>query len=480
MTTAYNPDTGETLELQGNQWVPVQAQQAAPANSDVPMGGVLSAPEGSVPADTSSITWPGNGPMDMLGAINPAFGGTTGVAAGVQGLAAAAGRYAPVASAVSATVDPIARAATAAGDLVKGAIPEAATELAMNVGSKLPYVGDAFGRGATRIKNQQLLKLAESGGAQSVGAAAAAPVRARSSLYDPKQLAEQLGITEDAITPAQRAMLSYTETQADTLAPKIGQALEGERNAVYQGTAPESVVSSWRGLDTAFTKKVATEAGIPYGQVADPGIISETRRAVGQDIGKALEENFPTDFVTLKPDYSLSRMVGAHTDTEVAPAKRVLENYGLLKDGEDVADVSLQRFTKAKAELEAISQKTSNPQVQAATNKIIQQLDNNAIDGMADIDKEWYSKLKYRYKILSKMQEPGVVSPDGMINPKSFGKQWTRGESKNMRHMNELATLSDTINAVTSKATAGTTGGRSLATDVAPAAGSAVGRLLGL
>ena len=78
------------------------------------------------------------------------------------------------------------------------------------------------------------------------------------------------------------------------------------------------------------------------------------------------------------------------------------------------------------------------------------------------------------------MQEPGVVSPDGMINPKSFGKQWTRGESKNMRHTNELAKLADTINAITSKATAGTTGGRSFTGDISGAAGSAVGRMIGL
>lgn len=395
-------------------------------------------------------------------AIGAALGGPAGKLAGMAWDAAA-----PLARRAA---DPIAAAAQKATELVSGAAEH------------VPIVGEAIGRANTGRGAKQLLETARAkAGAALTGAA---PQRARSSLLAPDQLAKSLGISEEALTPVQRAMLTYPASAADELGPKLNMALEAERNAVYTGTAGSDVAEAWRGIDSAFSKRIASDAGIPAGQVADPGVISETRRAVGKDIGRVLEENFPDDFVKLSPDYSIARVLNANTDAEVAPALKVLKNYGAVKVGDDgavdAAEMSLERFSKMKAELQKVSDNTTNVNVRQATDKILQQLDNNAVDGMSGEAREAYSALKYKYKLLSKMQEPGVVSPDGLINPKSFGKQWTRGESKNMRHMNELATLSDTINAVTSKATAGTTGGRSLATDVAPAAGAAVGRLLGL
>lgn len=424
------------------------------------VGGVLAGPSLALQAGAGALA----GGMED-GLQGAGIGGALGLGGGLIAKAAPL-----VAGAVSRAVDPITAAAQKATELVSGAA------------ENIPVFGEAIGRANTGRGAKQLLEAArEKAGAALTGAA---PQRARSSLLDPAQLAQSLGITEDALTPVQRAMLTYPASAADELGPKLNMALEAERNAVYTGTAGSDVAEAWRGIDTAFSKRIAADAGIPAGQVADPGVISETRRAVGQDIGRVLEENFPDDFVKLSPDYSIARVLNANTDAEVAPALKVLKNYGAVKVGDDgavdAAEMSLERFSKMKAELQKVSENTTNVNVRQATDKILQQLDNNAVDGMSGEAREAYSALKYKYKLLSKMQEPGVVSPDGLINPKSFGKQWTRGESKNMRHMNELAKLSDTINAVTSKATAGTTGGRSLATDVAPAAGAAVGRLLGL
>lgn len=498
---AYNEQTGETLELVDGEWVPERAPQQAPADPDVP----TATPEnftGGAPVDEGislnplnkeflGVTWPGeSGALSMLGAINPAFGGTTGVAAGVQGLSAAAGRSAPVAaamtrtadmagSAVNAVVDPIVKAATYATELVKNSPP---VDMTMSLAQHLPVFGAAAGRQSSRIKSEKLLQLAQQGGrAQSAGAMAATPLRVHPTLATSDELAAQLGMDVGSLTPTQRAMLDQTQGTYDELADPISNALRGESEAVFAGNAGEDVKGAWDTVQRQFARKITDDAGLNSRQGITLSAVSERRKEVGSQIGQMLDEKFPSSVVPLNPDYSLKLAVkGGSAGDESKEAAKILEKWGLLQDGEDVLDAPLRNVQSAKRELDALSEVANKPGVTQNADEIIRRLDNNLIDGLEEIDRNYYSKLKYQYRILSKLREPGVVDDFGKINPKSFNKQWLKGESPNSRHLNEFARLADTVNLITPRSTAGTTGARTLAGDLAPEAGAAVGRLIGL
>jgi hypothetical protein len=218
-------------------------------------------------------------------------------------------------------------------------------------------------------------------------------------------------------------------------------------------------------VKTAYTNKVIADAGIPGGFVPDPAVVSEYRRAAGQQIGQVLQDNFPDDVVKLLPDQSLAQVIGANTKDEAAPTLKLLKNYGAVKgEGDeivDATDMSLHNYQRLRTELEKLTSTTKNQGIKQTAESVLSRLDATAYEGMDDAGKEALGQARYQYKILSKLQEPGVIK-DGQIDPGAFQRHWTRGESKNMRQFDELARLSDTARDVLMTASPGTTGKRTI------------------
>lgn len=483
--TAVDEETGTPIVYQGGEWV--EAEQPSAVNlqgggrgrvpwlEDSPeMTERLNTAE---PADAFAagvLSGPLAGSSVALGAGLGALTGMIAVPEGERGTAALVGAAmgGPVGKAIGAGIgivaDPIASALGKATAAVKGATLADAGAAALDTyGAVAPaWAGSAAaGRQASRIKNKQLLELAQTGGrAPGAGAMAATPLRVNPTLATSDELAEKLGMDVAQMTPAQRAMLDQTQDTYDELADPIADALRAESESVFAGNAGADVKGAWDTVQRNFSRKITDDAGLNSRQGITLSSVSERRKDVGQQIGQMLDDKFPSSTVQLNPDYSLQLAVkGGSAGDESKEAAKILEKWGLLKDGEDVLDAPLRNVQGAKRELDKLSEVANKPGVTQNADEIIRRLDNNLIDGMDEVDRGYYSKLKYQYRILSKLREPGVVDDFGKINPKSFTKQWLKGESPNSRHLNEFARLADSVNQITPRSTAGTTGARTIA-----------------
>lgn len=461
MRTATNPETGEKVQFDeaSGEWVPMAAPDWQ-SPEDVPSAD-MAGPDTELPSGALGLTWPGEGPLSMLDAAPPI------IAAPVHGLMtsrAAVRAGAEVGAAASAVVDPIAKALSAATDAVKGKPIDAALWL----GEKVPgYIGQKSAQAGAARNTKELLQQVRGQVASVPSAGSAGAVqRARPGLLASDDLAQKLGLPDDVLSDAQRADLDQAVDVTGKLRGDIKKARAAEMEALYTGAAGPKALENLAKVRTGYTNKIISEAGFPEGVIPDPGAISDVRRAAGREIGQVLEERFPSDIVTMVPEHSVSRVIASETADEAAPALKLLKNYGAVKEGADgeivdAADMSLKNYQRLRTELEKLSSTTKNNGVRGVADSLLARMDATAYEGLDDIGKEALSNARYRYKILSKLQEPGVIT-NGEINPKSFGKQWMRGESKNMRHFNELATLSDTVSEVTQTATPGTTGKRAI------------------
>jgi len=473
MATAYNEQTGQTLQLdeQANQWVPI-------ANPDVPAGGELQAPAGSVPVEGNvGYQGPGNSPLDMLGAFNPAFAGTTGVAAGMQGLRAAAGA-APLTA-------PLTNAIARGGDMALQTAAGAGRNL-MGAAERLPMVGsDIATINRNRSGNQILERVMQQVNTSPSAGSAGNAQRVREGLLSSDDFARQIGIDPNVLSPVQRADLDQTIGNPQ-LRAEIDKMRKLEAEGFYNKQLPQQALDNNELVKRQYTNTLLERAGLDPQFAPDPAKISETRRAAGREIGRIVDENYPSDIVSLDTGSgSLVKYLDAQSPDQARPALKILMDKGLVRENaegvlEDVPQVSLTRFREAMDNIGDLTRRTEDPLSRQVASGIDGRLAGTLYEGMDAESKQLLSQARLQYRLLSEFQRPGGVRPDGLINPISFGKAFMRGESKNMRDFNDIAVMSDTAASLTRQANAGTSAIRTTGENAADAALGAITRGLGL
>lgn len=489
MATAYNPDTGETLELQDGAWVPV-------ANTDVPDPAALAAmPEN--PASTFSanpldknflgVTWPGEGPVSMLDAMPPIIAapvhGLLTSKSAIQGSAAMGALAAPV-------VDTVSFAAKKAGELVSGAAGGALDTLE---GALKPFgLGNAVAVPRSRWETKRTLDAlrereslvtdAMKMGSKGAGAEAV-PARARSGLLDATTFEERLGLPAGTLSETQRRDLDQLVDPSGQLVNEIRLARDKEMTDLYTGAAGAEALAKLKQTHTAYTDTITEAAGIPRGTVADKGALSAANETTGLEIDDIMRERFPDDVLQMDPKRPVSDVIGS-ADTSKKTAS-ILKKYGVIKqvdDGwEDVATLPATQLTEVrtmlKKEAEAATEagETARSQTaQAALNR----LDDMIEEGMPAEVKDQLAQMRFKYRVGKRLEKPGVIK-EGQVDPGAFGKSWTHGSSKNKRMYDELAVLSDTAQEMLRVKNAGNTATRVIEDAGAGVGGSVLGKILG-
>lgn len=415
-------ESGERVQLTADGWQPLQAQ---PANADVPMVGQPepyqdpTAPSQTDWKNFGGVTWPGNNPLDMLGAINPSFAGATGTAQAIRGMATRASAAAPAMQAGSGIVG---RAVQGVQDIA-AMMPE--SQIAQRMGMQQP--------GARA--SERVLQSMNAAGAET------APTRYHQGLYAPDELealtgvrlsagqADQLAARADDPEQIRRAMLR--RSMEDT----VGQA---------GGIAGDTWNQQRNALRGALDTAVRQRTGIPTNVALDDGIIGQALTNVGDEIGGFAQQAgtirfTPDDFKTMTTD------IKALIPDKEVKLQGIIDDITKMQG--DRGYITGEQYQDMHS---LVGKMAQTPDLMKPAGDLMKQMEDVMGRQLTEAAQNELRQARYKYRILKRLKKPGVVGPDGSINPRSFGRSWNKGTSDKLHSKDELGKLAETIDTLIS------------------------------
>jgi len=439
MATAYSPSTGTTFQLDeaSGQWTPI-------VNPDVPIPGE---DIGAVPVSDQGmqftgknafgLQWPGNGPLDMLGAFNPAFAGTLGITQAVKGLGAVAGATRGGAQMFDA-------AAQAGGMLSRGG----------------EQIGNAYGaarnawRGANPAGDGYALGMQTARGEPMQAATMAQRVSDAAGLADdvgPRWQEGLMTVDElDAIgvplsQPRRAALAARASDQAGIDRATAGMLAEDTRGAAggIVGARNAAVMAQTKGyLDDA----VRGASGIPRGVAFNDAVIGSRLAEVGDDIGRIGAD---AGWIRFDPEdlKAMRNVVDDAGDAIAGPLRRQLDDLEKAANGTGVVDG--QAYQHIYSRLNKMTQSGNDPEKIMRATDLLKSMEDSLARNLSPSQIESLKNARYQYRLLKRLKKPGAISPDGSINPRSFRRSWNKGTSDKLQGADPIGKLTETIDFLT-------------------------------
>jgi len=467
MTTAYNPSTGERIELVNGEWVPIAAAQVMPAvaDPDVPPGGMLSATE--PPADQFSVNplnkdflgiqWPGDsGALGMLAAlpVSGSMGAIGGLTSRLGGMAAQV-RASPIA-AMAKTNPILAEAAGEAAVVAPSKVGQFSKRMAENI---IPGVqGKNISKEGSAILNEI---------APTIGQGP----RALEALPDTARVAEWLGVAPTAFPAGSRAMLDVAASDAARLTPRIEAQMLREQAQRYAsgGEVGSEGISS---INTALATKLGNMAGMPEGTALSQAGANVAKKAIGKqmdEVGKAHFTPFEIGEDAVKPI-----MASIDPGQQKALAS-FIDARGVLKPIE-----SFDQYKKIEGAIGRLI-RSSGPEKAVPLRELGSVVREAGEAALGPEGAALLQPLNAQYRAAATLAKPGVLGSTGKLNLNSLRKAWDQGTTIGSKATGEVTTMLEAIQrATTSGVNAGTTGARSMEDVATTAVKAGLGSITGL
>lgn len=401
---AVDNATGKDVVYQGGQWVEDVPQQVMPegSNPDVPPGGGLAAPAGAVEPDTGGITWPANGPLDMLGAFNPAFAGTLGIGQAARGLTTKA----------VASVDPIATAMEKAAGLVKGVMPNSSTR-----------------------EVTPLLAQARERAAQTIGRTVAPGGRA---------------VGESAATTDELAAIGFPMTKGDMAfnAARTGTDEVGKANALREGEQRSMSGLLGRGVSEikskqqeAATNWVGAQLGLPEGQLLTRNTLADVYQAMGTKFDEHAQAMGAVNVKEVLP--SLKNIADdAFSESQSRVTKIVGDiEQAASKNGGRVTGEDWQRIRTDIVRMQEAGTRQGQIGKVSDASELMNTMTQAMEDQLPDLAKGELRDLRHRYALLSSASKGAAADKDGLVNVKTLFNNWTKPQSNKYKGQDEFGRM---------------------------------------
>lgn len=451
MTTAYNPQTGERLELQDGQWVPVASQQVMPtgADPDVPPGGELTAPpavdEGislnPLNKEFLGVTWPGDmGAVGMLPALP--MSGTMGAAGGIT--ERLPGMLAQVrANPVSSKIAELSRGNPILAEAVSDAAiaaPSKAGELVQKFAEIIPGVqGRNIAKEGKNILNEI---------APTIGQGP----RFLKDLPDTARVAEWLGVSPTAFPAGSRAMLDVSAKDAARLTPRIEAQMLREQTQRY-ATGGEVGGEGIAAINSALATKLANMAGMEGTGLSQAGanVAKKTIGAKMDEVGKAYFKPFEI------PEESIQPIMASIDSGQRKALAAFMDKRDVLKP-----ITSFDQYKKIEGAIGSLIRSSGPEKAVPLRNlgSVVREAGEAALgpEGAAAMQ-----PLNAQYRAASVLASKGVIGSTGKLNINSVRNAWGKGTTIGAKATGEVDTMLEAIQrATTSGVNAGTTGARTI------------------